>query len=48
MKFPLVTIDKTEALKTHCQQSLQELVNLYGSLSQKAFKGELEMKVETL
>lgn len=33
--------EKTEALKTQYQQSLQELENLYGSLSQKAFKGEL-------
>ena len=35
-------VDKTEALKTQYQQSLQELENLYGSLSQKAFKGELK------
>ena len=34
-------VEKTEALKTHYQQSLQELENLYGSLSQRAFKGEL-------
>ena len=34
-------VEKTEALKTQYQQSLQELENLYGSLSQKAFKGEL-------
>ena len=32
--------EKTEALKTQYQQSLKELENLYGSLSQKAFKGE--------
>ncbi|MBS1774764.1 MAG: restriction endonuclease subunit S [Bacteroidetes bacterium] len=34
-------VEKTEALKTRYQQSLQELENLYGSLSQKAFRGEL-------
>jgi type I restriction enzyme S subunit len=34
-------VEKTEALKTQYQQSLQELENLYGSLSQKAFNGEL-------
>lgn len=34
-------VEKTEALKSQYQQSLQELENLYGSLSQKAFKGEL-------
>ncbi len=35
-------VAKTETLKTQYQQSLQELENLYGSLSQRAFKGELE------
>ena len=34
-------VEKTEFLKTQYQQSLQELENLYGSLSQKAFRGEL-------
>lgn len=34
-------VEKTEALKAHYQTSLQELENLYGSLSQRAFKGEL-------
>lgn len=34
-------VEKTEALKAQYQQSLQELENLYGSLSQKAFRGEL-------
>lgn len=34
-------VEKTEALKTQYQQSLQELANLYGSLSQRAFNGEL-------
>lgn len=34
-------VEKTEALKSQYQQSLQELENLYGSLSQRAFKGEL-------
>jgi len=37
-------VEKTEALKTQYQQSLQELENLYGSLSQKAFRGELSIK----
>jgi type I restriction enzyme S subunit len=32
-------VDKTEALKTQYQKSLREFENLYGSLSQKAFKG---------
>jgi type I restriction enzyme S subunit len=34
-------VEKTEALKTQYKQSLQELENLYGSLSQRAFRGEL-------
>lgn len=34
------SIDKQ---KTQCQQSLQELEKLYGSLSQKAFNGELNL-----
>jgi type I restriction enzyme S subunit len=34
-------VKKTEALKTQYKQSLQELENLYGSLSHKAFRGEL-------
>jgi type I restriction enzyme S subunit len=41
-------VEKTEALKTQYQQSLQELENLYGSLSQKAFRGELSIKDEGL
>jgi type I restriction enzyme S subunit len=36
-------VEKTEALKSQYQQSLQELENLYGSLSQKAFRGELSV-----
>jgi len=39
-------VEKTEALKAHYQTSLQELENLYGSLSQRAFKGELAMAAE--
>lgn len=35
-------VSTTEALKTQYQQSLKELENLYGSLSQKAFRGELK------
>jgi type I restriction enzyme S subunit len=41
-------VEKTEALKSQYQQSLQELENLYGSLSKKAFKGELTIKEEYL
>jgi type I restriction enzyme, S subunit len=36
-------VEKTETLKAHYQSSLQELENLYGSLSQRAFKGELTL-----
>jgi type I restriction enzyme S subunit len=36
-------VEKTEALKSKYQQSLQELEQLFGSLSQKAFKGELDL-----
>jgi len=36
-------VEKTEALKAYYQSSLQELENLYGSLSQRAFKGELTL-----
>lgn len=39
----LSIVEKTEALKKHYQQSLEELENLYGSLSQRAFRGELEL-----
>lgn len=41
-------VEKTEALKAQYQQSFQEFENLYGSLSQKAFKGELNLKDESL
>lgn len=34
-------VEKVEALKSQYQQSLTELQNMYGVLSQKAFKGEL-------
>lgn len=36
-------VEKTETLKAQYQQSLQELEGLFGSLSQKAFKGELDL-----
>jgi type I restriction enzyme S subunit len=40
-------VDKIELLKVQYQASLQELNNLYESLSQRAFKGELDLsKVE--
>ncbi|MCH6201316.1 restriction endonuclease subunit S [Aquiflexum sp. LQ15W] len=38
-------VEKTEVLKTQYKQSLQELENLYGSLSQRAFRGELKEKL---
>lgn len=37
-------VTKTETLKEQYKNSLQELENLYGSLSQQAFKGELKLK----
>jgi len=36
-------VEKTEAIKAQYQISLQELENLYGSLSQRAFRGELTL-----
>lgn len=39
-------VEKAEALKAHYQQSLRELENLYGSLSQRAFRGELSYEIE--
>ncbi len=36
-------VEKVESLKSHYQQSLADLENLYGALSQKAFKGELDL-----
>lgn len=36
-------VEKVESLKTHYQQSLTDLESLYGALSQKAFKGELDL-----
>lgn len=39
-------VERTEALKAQYQQSLKELENLYGSLSQTAFRGELSLKNE--
>jgi type I restriction enzyme S subunit len=49
---PLITLqnqfakiaEKTEALKSQYKSSLHELENLYGSLSQRAFRGELTFK----
>lgn len=42
------TVEKVEALKSHYQQSLTDLESLYGALSQKAFKGELDLSRVTL
>lgn len=39
----IVLADKMEVIKTRCQQSLNDLENLYGTLSQNAFKGELDL-----
>jgi type I restriction enzyme S subunit len=36
-------VAKVEGLKSRYQQSLTDLENLYGALSQKAFKGELDL-----
>lgn len=36
-------VEKVEAIKSQYQQSLTELENLYGVLSQKTFKGELDL-----
>lgn len=36
-------VEKTEALKTQYNQSLKELENLFGSLSQLAFRGKLNL-----
>ena len=36
-------VEKTEAIKKQYQASLEELEQLFGSLSQRAFKGELDL-----
>lgn len=36
-------VEKIDSLKSRYQQSLTDLENLYGGLSQKAFKGELDL-----
>lgn len=41
-KFATV-VEKIEGIKSHYQQSLTDLETLYGALSQKAFKGELDL-----
>lgn len=41
-------VEKTESLKAQYQSSLKELGNLYGSLSQRAFKGEITFKEKKL
>lgn len=38
-----VVVEKIEAIKSRYQQSLMDLENLYGALSQQAFKGELDL-----
>lgn len=41
-KFAAI-VEKVESLKSKYTQSLTQLENLYGSLSQRAFKGELDL-----
>lgn len=36
-------VERVEGIKSHYQQSLDELDDFYGALSQKAFKGELDL-----
>ena len=36
-------VEKVEGIKSRYQQSLTDLNNLYGALSQQAFKGELDL-----
>jgi type I restriction enzyme S subunit len=36
-------VEKVESMKSRYTQSLTEMENLYGSLSQRAFKGELDL-----
>ena len=36
-------VEKVEGIKSHYQKSLTDLENLYGALSQQAFKGELDL-----
>lgn len=38
-----VIVEKVENIKSHYQQSLTDLEALYGTLSQQAFKGELDL-----
>lgn len=38
-----VIVEKVESIKARYQHSLTDLENLYGALSQKAFKGELDL-----
>ncbi|MBT9548726.1 MAG: restriction endonuclease subunit S [Candidatus Sericytochromatia bacterium] len=40
-------VEKVEAIKSQYQQSLSELENLYASLSQRAFRGELDLSQST-
>ena len=41
-QFALI-VEKVETIKSLYQQSLTDLEALYGTLSQKAFKGELDL-----
>ncbi len=46
-KFATI-VEKVEVLKKEYESSLKELENMYGVLSQRAFKGELKSKVEVV
>lgn len=46
-QFSLI-IEKVESIKSRYQKSLTDLETLYGALSQKAFKGELDLSRITL
>ncbi|MFV8367597.1 restriction endonuclease subunit S [Flavobacterium sp. XS1P27] len=41
-------VEKVETVKSEYQASLTELENMYGVLSQKAFKGELKVELENV
>lgn len=43
-----VIVEKVESIKSRYQQSLTDLEALYGALSQRAFKGELDLSRVTL
>lgn len=46
-KFAAI-LEKVEIIKSRCQQSCADMESLYGSLSKRAFKGELDLSQITL